>query len=433
MSRQLHFGWFLGAGFGVQGWGKSGYGIGYDWKQPDIYRDAARYFESAGLEVFIIEDGVTVPDTYGGSAEVNLALARFAPKHDPLPLTPLLLQATSRLTIVPTISTSFYPPYTAARYLATVDHFAPGRIGVNIVTSGSDLAAQNYGLDRQTEHDLRYDRADEWLQVVKALWNSWDHDAVVEDEENLVYADFTKVRPIDHRGEHFAVRGPLNTVRPTSEPLLVQAGASERGRRFGGTHAELVIAPGSTAQQARDYRDSIRAQAVAAGRSPDDVRVLFIVEPTVTANAAETEQVLADRGRLTQRAIDEDLQGVSYTSGIDFKRFDLDAPLPQLETNSNQASLRSFAAAAGEGATLRQILQARATGGKEWLVGTADEIADRLEEFHELSGADGFLFTGHIHPVGLHRALDGLVPVLQSRGLLRRELAEGGARANLFA
>ena len=426
-----HFGWFLGAGFGVQGWGDPTYGIGYDWKKPRVYQDAAAAFEAAGLDLFIIEDGVAVPDTYGGTAEVNLSNARFVPKHDPLPLVPYLLAATERIGIVPTLSASFYEPFTAARLLATLQHFADGRLGFNVVTSGSDLAAQNYGLDKQIDHDLRYDRAEEWVQVVRALWRSWDADAIVEDAAGGIFADFTKVRTIDHEGAFFKVRGPLNTAPLSEEPVMVQAGASGKGQDFAGRNSDVILALASTPERMRAYRDSIREVAAASGRNPDDIKVLFVVNPIVTANADETASVRARRSELTQSAIDEALQGVSYLSGVDFKKFDLDATLPVLTTNSNQGTLDNFVKSAPEGSTLREILQARANKDGLAIVGTADEIADHLGELSDGVGGDGFLFTGQVHPANVHRTLDPLVPALRRRGLLRDSLGDGGLRSNL--
>lgn len=426
-----HFGWFLGAGFGVQGWGDPTYGIGYDWKQPPVYQDAARVFEAAGLDLFIIEDGVTVPDTYGGTAEVNLRDARFVPKHDPLPLVPYLLSATERLGIVPTLSASFYEPFTAARLLATLQHFAGGRLGFNVVTSGSDIAAQNYGLDKQIDHDLRYDRAQEWVDVVRKLWRSWEPDAILEDAANGVFADFEKVHTIDHRGDFFQVRGPLNTAPLATEPVMVQAGASGRGQAFAGQNSDVILQLASTPERMKSYRDSIRSVAAEAGRNPDDLKVLFVVNPIVTANDEESAAVRGRRSELTQAAIDEALQGVSYLSGVDFKTFDLDAPLPALSTNSNQGTLDNFVKSAPAGSTLREILQARANKDGLAVIGTADQIADHLGELADAVGGDGFLFTGQVHPAHVHRTLDPLVPALRRRGLLRDELGDGGLRANL--
>lgn len=432
VSPMLHFGWFVGHGFGVQGWGTSGYGIGYDWKKPDLYQDAVRTFERAGLDLFIIEDSLTVPDTYGGSSEVSLAQASFAPKHDPLALVPYLLSATEHLGIVPTISASFYPPFTAARLLATLQHFSNRQLGWNVVTSGSDLAAQNYGLDQQIEHDLRYEKAEEFVDVVRRLWRSWDADAIVEDAEAGIFADHTKVRPINHDGGFFKVRGPLNTAPLPEEPVLVQAGASPRGKAFAGGNADVAIALARGADGMKAYRDSIRAEAASAGRNPDDVKVLFVLKPTVVGSRAEADELRAARKELTQRDIDSQLNSMSYLSVIDFKKFDLDAPLPELSTNSNRGTLEHFSKAAPPGSTLREILQARSGGAGDSIIGTAEDIADFLEETGAQAGGDGFLFSGFVDPATVHGVLDRLAPVLRRRGLLRTSYGDGGFRRNLL-
>ncbi|WP_353710401.1 NtaA/DmoA family FMN-dependent monooxygenase [Arthrobacter sp. K5] len=432
VTPMLHFGWFVGHGFGVQGWGTPGYGIGYDWKKPAPYQHAVREFERAGLDLFIIEDSLTVPDTYGGSAEVSLAQASFAPKHDPLALVPYLLSATEHLGIVPTISASFYPPFTAARLLATLQHFSHGQLGWNVVTSGSDLAAQNYGLDQQIEHDLRYEKAEEFVDVVRKLWRSWEPDAILEDARAGIFADHTKVRPIHHDGEFFKVRGPLNTAPLPEEPVLVQAGASPRGKAFAGANADVAIALARGVDGMKAYRDSIRAEAAGAGRNPDDVKVLFVLKPTVTGSRAEAEELRAARRELTQRDIDSQLNSISYLSVIDFKQFDLDAPLPELSTNSNQGTLEHFSKAAPPGSTLRQILQARSGGAGDSIIGTAEEIADYLEETGAAVGGDGFLFSGFVDPATIHGVLDRLAPVLRRRGLLRTSYGDGGFRRNLL-
>lgn len=433
MTSPVHFGWFLGAGFGVQGWGDPTYGVGYDWKQPTVYQDAVRVFEGAALDLLVIEDGVAVPDTYRGTAEVNLAAARFVPKHDPFPLVPYLLGATERIGIVPTLSASFWEPYTAARLLATLQHFAHGRLGFNVVTSGSDLAAQNYGLDKQIEHDLRYDRADEWVDVVKKLWRSWEPGAVLEDTANGVYADFSKVHTIDHEGRFFRVRGPLNALPPEEEPVMVQAGASGRGQAFAGKHSDVVLALASTPERMKAHRDQVRQAAADAGRDPDAITVLFVVNPIPTRNAAETDAVRSARAELTQAAIDEQLQSISYLTNVDFAAFDLDEPLPSFETNSNRGTLENFVKSAPAGSTLREVLTARAKADGLAIVGTPTEITDRLGELAEGSGADGFLFTGQVHPAHVHRTLDPLVPALRDAGLLKRELPATTLRGNLAA
>ena len=428
----LHFGWFVGHGFGVQGWGTPGYSLGYDWKKPALYQEAVRAFERSGLDLFIIEDSLTVPDTYGGTAEVSLAHASFAPKHDPLALVPYLLSATQHLGIVPTVSASFYPPFTAARLLATLQHFSDGQLGWNVVTSGSDLAAQNYGLDQQIEHDLRYEKAEEFVDVVRQLWRSWEPDAIREDSSAGVFADHNKVHPIHHTGDFFSVRGPLNTAPLPEEPVLVQAGASPRGKAFAGGHADVAIALARGVDGMKAYRESIRTEATKAGRDPDAVKVLFVLKPTVVGTTAEARELRAQRRELTQRDIDSQLNSISYLSVIDFKQFDLDAPLPELSTNSNQGTLEHFAKAAPPGSTLRQILQARSGGAGDSIIGTAEEIADYLEETGAAVGGDGFLFSGFVDPATVHGVLDKLTPELSRRGLLRKSYGNGGFRQNLL-
>ncbi|WP_375390052.1 LLM class flavin-dependent oxidoreductase, partial [uncultured Amnibacterium sp.] len=286
-------------------------------------------------------------------------------------------------------------------------------------------------LDKQTEHDVRYDRADEWVDVVRALWRSWEPGAVLEDAANGVYADFSKVRTIDHEGRFFRVRGPLNAVPPEEEPVMVQAGASGRGQAFAGQHADVVLALASTPERMRTQRDSVRQAAADAGRDPDAITVLFVVNPIPTANAAETASVRAGRAELTQAAIDEQLQSISYLTNVDFARFDLDEPLPPFETNSNRGTLDNFVKSSPAGATLREILATRAKADGLAVVGTPTEIADRLGELADGSGADGFLFTGQVHPAHVHRTLDPLVPALRDAGLLQRELPATTLRGNL--
>jgi len=214
--------------------------------------------------------------------------------------------------------------------------------------------------------------------------------------------------------------------------VMVQAGASGRGRDFAGKNSDVVLALASTPERMREYRDSIREVAASTGRDPDSIKVLFVVNPVVTANAEETASVRAARAELTQAAIDEALQSISYLSGVDFKAFDLDAPLPELSTNSNQGTLDNFVKSAPAGSTLREILQVRARKDGLAIVGTADEIADHLGELGAAVGGDGFLFTGQVHPANVHRTLDALVPALRRRGLIRTEFSGRGLRQNLL-
>jgi alkanesulfonate monooxygenase SsuD/methylene tetrahydromethanopterin reductase-like flavin-dependent oxidoreductase (luciferase family) len=209
----FHFGWFVGKGYSVHSWNQSWTGnIGADWMEPDLYMDLARGLERACFDCLVIEDGSFISDAYQGSPEWYLRNAYSVPKSDPLPLVPLLGYVTKNVGIVATITTSFYPPYIAARLGATLDHLTHGRVGLNIVTAHNDRAAQNFGLERHYEHDLRYEMADEWMQVINALWTSWEPDAIVADPETGVFADHTKIHPINFEGRFYKSRGPLNTA-----------------------------------------------------------------------------------------------------------------------------------------------------------------------------------------------------------------------------
>src|SRR5882757_6890148 len=281
MSHKFHLGWFMN--FIPPEWDTP-------WASPDVagwptgrfYVDMARSMERACFDYIMIEDTVMVADAYGGSMEGALKNSVFAPKHDPIPLAVLIAPNTSNLGVVATMSTSFSPPYLLARLASTVDSIAGGRFGWNIVSSAEDRAAQNFGMDRLAEHDNRYAIADEYFDVVNQLWDSWEPDAVVMDRETHTYANYTKVHTIDFDGKYFKSRGPLNTVpSPQHKPTILQAGASPRGRAFAARAADAIVAVGTGTAGMKSYRDDIRARAKAAGRDPDDVKLMFCVSPGV--------------------------------------------------------------------------------------------------------------------------------------------------------
>ena len=216
----FHIGWFLTNGMGVQGWGAQDVTTSQlvNWTQPDVYIDLARELENACIDYLMIEDSLMVSDTYRGTMEYSLAQGAGAPKNDPMPLVPLIAQATSKIGIIATMATSFYPPFTAAaRLAATLDHLTKARVGINLVTASSHRSAQNYGLDRHIEHDERYLMADEWMQVCYALWSSWESGAVVVDRDQGVFADFSK-------SPHDRLQGKILFVSRTAQHRARSAG-----------------------------------------------------------------------------------------------------------------------------------------------------------------------------------------------------------------
>ena len=419
-ARPFHLAWFMN--FTPDDWNTPLASGGMPW-DGQFYIEMARNLERACFDYIMIEDTLMVSEAYGGSMDAYLKHAIMAPKHDPAPLAAIMALSTSKLGIVATMSTSFYPPFLLARLCSTLDHIAAGRFGWNIVTSGEDGSARNFGLDKLYEHDLRYDMADEYLDLVNQLWDSWEPDAVVRDRETGTYADPAKVHHVDFAGKFYKSRGPLNTVpSPQQRPTFVQAGGSPRGREFASRNADSIIATATGTEGMKAYRDDVRARAERNGRNPDDIKVLFLVSPVLGATEEEARAKQARAGQ-SRYAIDTTLAGISSVTDIDFSTFDLDEPLPEgLTTNGERGSLDKFAQW-GSGKTLRQLVADRlnASGCIE-LVGTPDQVAEQMGAAMEEVGGDGFLITSAGQR--LSRALiadvtDGLIPALQRRGLTR--------------
>ncbi|WP_375287333.1 NtaA/DmoA family FMN-dependent monooxygenase [Sphingomonas sp.] len=430
---EFHLGWFLGPGITVQGWNEPGYAPGYDWTKPDIFQDAARAMERACFDLLILEDTSAVPYAYGGSMDYYLRTATMTPKLDPVILTPYLAQATKRLGIAVTMTSTFYPPWLLARSLATMDHYSNGRIAWNIVTATSDAAAQNYGHDKQFEHDLRYDMADEYVDLCSQLWDAWDEDAVVMDADSGVFIDPGKVRAINFEGKFYKSRGPLNMPRsPQGRPIFVAPGGSPRGRRFSGRNADIVLATSGTMADMKKYRDDVRGYAEGFGRDPDQMKVMFAVTPILVDHPEDVAPKKEALAKAKANHMEKGMAAMSFLSGIDFSKFDLDAPVGEIKTNGMQTMLQMFAKH-GPQATLRQIMTHSADDGFNQMVGTPDMIASMMGDIVEEVGGDGFLIAAHIKPNYVSDICDRLVPVLQKRGLTRTAYEHETFRENLMA
>jgi len=364
-----------------------------------------------------------VSEAYGGNSEVYLKYATMAPKHDPAPLAAIMAAATSKMGVVATMSTTFYPPFMLARLCSTLDSIAEGRFGWNIVTSGEDGSAQNFGMDKLTEHDLRYDIADEYVDVVCKLWDSWEPDAVVRDRETNTYADFKKVHAINFKGKYFKSRGPLNTVRsPQGRPVFVQAGGSPRGRQFAAKTADSIIAVANGVAGMKAYRDDIHARMKANGRDPAHCKVLYIVAPVV---GDTRQEALAKRERwfTSPRYIEYMLAEISSITEIDFAQFDLDQPLPEVWTNGERGALESFLSP-GRDKTLRELVTGSGLSGNVQFCGTPQEVAEEMGAVMEQVGGDGFLITSPVMRLNrryVTEITDGLVPALMKLGLTRSQ------------
>ncbi|MCM0619279.1 NtaA/DmoA family FMN-dependent monooxygenase [Nocardioides bruguierae] len=340
----FHLGWFLD-GFRVPSWNREWSGTSDTaWLDGGFYVDLARTLERGRFDYLMIEDSNYVPDVYGGSMDVYLKWGQRAPKHDPTVLATLVGAATQHLGVIATVATSEVEPFRLARLMQTLDHTTHGRIGWNVVTGSNDRAAQNFGHDGQARHDDRYDMADDFIAAVRALWDSWGEDAVVMDRESGVYVDASQVSVPEHDGPHYRTRGPLNTIPgPQGHPVLVQAGVSPRGQRFSAKHADTIIATGSSIADMKRLRESIRAHAADQGRDPDDIKVMFLVEPIL----GESDTIAREKARLAveerDRFIDFGLSSLASVTTTDFSQFDLDEPLPEdLTTNGHQGQLHDM-------------------------------------------------------------------------------------------
>jgi FMN-dependent oxidoreductase (nitrilotriacetate monooxygenase family) len=434
MAKPFHLAWF--GNFTTPEWnGPYAGNDPYAWTNGDFYVDMARSLERAGFDYFMIEDSLMVSDIYGGTAELELKHARYAPKHDPMPLIPLMAKATKHMGFIATASATFYPPFMLARMMSTLDHLTEGRVGWNIVTSSEDRAAQNFGYDKLPEHDLRYEMAAEYVDIVTQLWDAWAPDAVVMDPETGRYADHTKVHPINYRGKFHSVRGPLNTLRsPQGRPVICQAGGSPKGRAFAARNADTLLAIPAGVAEMKAYRDDIRARAAEYGRNPDDLKVMFVVTPILGATEEEAQQRKAERDANLQYNLELQLVHMAAIMEIDMSPFGLDEPLPDhITTNGHQSSLNQFLAA-NQGKTLREAASEWRIAESVELVGTPASVADQMEEVMDEVGGDGFLFFGQ--PVSrryLNEICEGLAPALQKKGLVRTTYDHKLFRDNLLA
>jgi len=429
--KKFHLGWFTN--FAVDEWEEPFASAGGAPWSGEFYVDLAKALERACFDYMILEDTLMVSDIYGGGMDRYLRGAIAAPKHDPAPLAAVIAAQTSRLGVVATLSTLGYPPFLLARLCATIDHIAQGRFGWNIVTSGEDAAAQNFGLDKITEHDLRYEMADEYVELVGRLFGSWDADAVVLDRQTGTYADPAKVRTVDFNGRFYRCRGPLNTAPlPHGRPVYVQAGGSPRGRDFAARHADSIIAAAGGPEKMKAFRDDIRARAARLGRSPDDIKVLFLLAP-VLGETEEEARAKNTKGLDSLRFQETTLAFQSALCGIDLSQFDPDQPLPELSTNGSMTVLAGFAQW-GSGKPIRQLVREAGKGGAFDAVGTPDQVALQMAQVMEEVGGDGFLIRqpfGHISRRAVLEITEGLVPALQRLGAVRSAYGHSTLRETL--
>ena len=436
MGKPFHLGWFL-QGSSAQAWGEPWTGhIGTEWMQPQLFIDIARALERACFDYILLEDSSYIGESYGGSREAYLHNGLSVPRQDPSVVATLLAAATSRIGIVPTFATFAYPPYLLARLIASLDQVSAGRIGWNMVTGSSDFAARNFGLEQLPEHDLRYDMADEYMALVRALWDSWQPGALVADRQSGMLVDHTKVRSVDFKGRWYSSRGPLNSGPCVQgQPAIAQAGGSPRGRQFASRHADTIICSIKGVDGMKRYRDDVRQRAIAQGRNPDDIKVLFLVSPVLAESDEEARARKLAKVRRAEERVALRLAHLSKITNIDFAALDLDAPVAELKlaTNGHQATLEDFIRKAG-GRTLREAAADYAANPYSVdLCGSPATVAAQMGEVMREVGGDGFLFSlNDVSRRSVAEIADGLVPELQQLGLTRRSYQHTQLRQHLL-
>jgi FMN-dependent oxidoreductase (nitrilotriacetate monooxygenase family) len=335
--------------------------------------------------------------------------------------------ATHRIGLIATCSTTYTEPYNLARQFASLDHISRGRVGWNIVTTWSPQAATNFGHIGQVGHADRYERAEEFMTVVKGLWDSWTDDAVLDDRPGGRYADRKRVRAIDHKGPHYPVLGPLNMPRaPQGRPVFVQAGSSDTGKKFAARHAEAVFTAHLEKATARDFYADLKALVAAEGRDPGDVVILPGFSPTIASTVVEAERYAAELNELSDPEVGRARLSQRF-GGHDFSRLLLDTPLSAEDfpdASKNEASRSRMEAVVAlvkkERPTLRQLLAKLAGArGHFTAAGTPDMIADLMQDWVETGAADGFNLMPPVLPHQLDLFIAEVVPLLRKRGLFR--------------
>lgn len=353
---------------------------------------------------------------------------------EPVTLFSALSAVTEHIGFIATASSTYEDPYILARKFASLDLLSDGRAAWNVVTTGGAEAAGNFGLTAHPEHAQRYERAREFVEVVKGLWDSWEDDAFLLDKESGYFYDPSKVHELNHQGKHLSVRGPLNVPRPIQgHPVIVQAGASEDGRELAAQTAEVIFTAWQTLPEAQAFYRDVKGRLAKYGRHPDQLKVMPGVFPVV----GRTESEAKEKFQALQELILPEV-GLALLSnligGFDLSGYPIDGPVPDLpETNNNKSRQALMLHIAKEsGLTIRELYLRIAGARGHWqLVGTPVQIADELEAWFKNEGADGFNVMPPVQPTGLQDFVTLVVPELQRRGLFRTAYEGRTLRENL--
>lgn len=412
MKRQMHLGLFLlGTGSHTGGWRHPG--ATRSFQDIDVVLGIARAAEAAKFDLIFMGDNLNA-DPKGHPS--------FTLRLEPLTLLSAVAVSTTHIGLGGTVSTTFSDPFTVARAFASLDHISHGRAAWNAVTTANASAAVNFGIEHP-DHARRYDRASEFVDVVRGLWDCWDDDAVVADPASGLYIDPTKLHALNHEGTFFKVRGPINIGRsPQGQPIVFQAGGSEAGIALAARTADVVFSVVQDFEEARTAYAQVKQAVPRYGRNPDHVKVLPGVMPVVGRTDREAFDKLAVLQSYTTGG--SGINVLSERFGIDLSRYDLDGPVPELPLTDHYHSFTRVLLnkARRENMTLRDLYHLTVAARGHWvLCGSAERVADTLQQWFEDGAADGFNIMAATHPEGFDDFTGLVVPILQERGLFRRD------------
>ena len=408
-----------------------------DFTSAEYYRRLGRILEAGKFHVGFFDDRLAMPDRFGGNHEHTVANGIRCVKMDPLTILTVMGMATERLGLGSTASTTYFEPFDIARKFQTLDLMTNGRAAWNIVTSMNDSEAMNMGRVMHLEHDLRYDRADEFMDVVTGHWDSWEDGAIVLNKETGLFADPQKVHRLDHRGKFFNSRGPFTVPRsPQGHPVLIQAGQSGRGRQFAARWAELVFVVYHGIENGkRDYK-ILKDAVAAAGRNPEDVKITPAVYPVVAETRAEAE----DRVALID-TLPKDIDKLSLLSEVlnfDFSTKGIDDPFSdeEIASISGVQTMRDrvMAVSGKANPTTRDFIEISGRGtfhDHTRMIGSPKDVADGLEQWFIERACDGFVIAASHVPGAYEDFVRLVVPELQRRGLYHKDYAGVTLRENL--
>ena len=428
MTRKIHLALHP---YGVGGPGQHGL-----WKDPSVAKNASidigYYIQQAQAAEHALFDALFIVDSQFINATYP---AHYLNRLEPLTLLSAVATHTRHIGLVGTASSTYNSPFNLARRFGSLDHISGGRAGWNVVTSFDTGTSRNYGFDEHFDYATRYGRALEAVQVIRGLWDSYEDDAFPADVERGVFLDPAKLHALDHAGEHFRVAGPLNLSRsPQGQPVIFQAGVSEEGRTLAAQVAEGIYAPGGSLEDAKAYYTDIKRRTAEAGRDPEHIKIFIHGGPIVRGTDAQAQ-------RRAREIFDEDndfeaslaLLGRSF-GAHDFSRYDLDAPFPDVahlaERGGRTGAAKIIERARAGGLTLRQVVQTVQEYRQSPFVGAPDTVAETIERWFRAGTLDGINLAFRNNE-DLERFVDGVVPLLQRRGLFRTEYESDTLRGNL--